>query len=78
VDRKTLHVLMLEDNPADTEIVQFELEESSISFDAKVVVTKGRRWRKQMNKKRAEEELRRAHADLEAMVRKELQCWNWK
>ncbi len=40
MDSKILRVLMLEDNPADIELVQFELEEAGIEFIAKVVMTK--------------------------------------
>jgi PAS domain S-box-containing protein len=36
---ESLRVLILEDNPADTELVQFELEEAGFAFIAKVVVT---------------------------------------
>ena len=36
---KTLRILILEDNPADADLVQFELEEAGIAFTAKVVVT---------------------------------------
>ncbi|MCE5265621.1 MAG: PAS domain S-box protein [Deltaproteobacteria bacterium] len=36
---KTLRILMLEDNPADTELIQFELSEARIDFAAKVVMT---------------------------------------
>ncbi len=35
----TLRVLILEDNRADAELVQFELEEASLNFTAKVVMT---------------------------------------
>jgi PAS domain S-box-containing protein len=34
---KTLRILMLEDNPADVELIQFELEEAGVDFTAKVV-----------------------------------------
>ena len=34
---KTLYILMLEDNPADAELIQFELEEAGFDFEAKVV-----------------------------------------
>ncbi|MEN6622421.1 MAG: PAS domain S-box protein [Smithella sp.] len=40
MDRKILRILMLEDNPADIELVQFELEEAGIEFEAKIVMTK--------------------------------------
>lgn len=33
----TLHILILEDNPADAEIIQFELQDAGISFTAKLV-----------------------------------------
>jgi PAS domain S-box-containing protein len=36
---KTLRILILEDNPADAELIEFELQEAGISFDAKVVMT---------------------------------------
>jgi len=36
---KTLRILMLEDNPADAELIQFEIEEAKIAFTAKVVMT---------------------------------------
>ena len=36
---KTVRILLLEDNPADAEMVKFELEESGIPFTAKVVMT---------------------------------------
>ena len=36
---ESLRILILEDNPADAELVQFELEEAGISFTAKVVMT---------------------------------------
>jgi DNA-binding NtrC family response regulator len=32
-------ILILEDNPADAELIQFELEEGRLSFTAKVVMT---------------------------------------
>ena len=35
---KTLRVLILEDNPADAELVQFELQEAGIAFTPKVVM----------------------------------------
>lgn len=35
---KPLRILILEDNPADAELVQFELEEAGISFTAHVVI----------------------------------------
>ncbi|MDX9821007.1 MAG: PAS domain-containing protein, partial [Syntrophales bacterium] len=36
---KTLRILILEDNPADAELIEFELREAGISPDAKVVTT---------------------------------------
>jgi len=36
---KTLRILILEDNPADAELIEFELQEAGISPDAKVVMT---------------------------------------
>ncbi len=36
---KTLSILILEDNPHDADLVQFELEEAGIAFTAKVVIT---------------------------------------
>jgi PAS domain S-box-containing protein len=36
---KAIRILMVEDNPADAEIIQFELKESGIIFTAKVVMT---------------------------------------
>jgi DNA-binding response OmpR family regulator len=36
---ESLRILMLEDNPADAELVQFELEEAGFTFTAKVVMT---------------------------------------
>jgi len=36
---ETLRILILEDNPADADLVQFELEEAGIAFTAKVVMT---------------------------------------
>lgn len=36
---KALRILILEDNPADVELIQFELEEAEIVFTAKVVMT---------------------------------------
>jgi PAS domain S-box-containing protein len=36
---KTLQVLILEDNPADAELIKFELEEAGIIFASKVVMT---------------------------------------
>lgn len=36
---ETLRILILEDNPADAELVQFELQEAGIAFTAKVVIT---------------------------------------
>jgi PAS domain S-box-containing protein len=35
---ESLHILILEDNPADAELIQFELEEAGLSFIAKVVM----------------------------------------
>ena len=32
---KTLRILILEDNPADAELIEFELREAGISFDGK-------------------------------------------
>ena len=37
--REPLRVLILEDNPSDAELVQFELQEAEIKFTAKVVMT---------------------------------------
>ncbi len=34
-----LRILILEDNPADAELVQFELEEAGFIFTSKVVMT---------------------------------------
>jgi PAS domain S-box-containing protein len=36
---ETLRILILEDRPADAELVQFELQEAGLSFTAKVVMT---------------------------------------
>jgi len=36
---KPLRILILEDNPADAKLMQFELEEADITFTAKVVAT---------------------------------------
>ncbi len=36
---ESLRILILEDNPADAELVQFELEEAGLSFTAKIVMT---------------------------------------
>jgi len=36
---EALRILILEDNPADAELVQFELEEAGFNFTAKVVMT---------------------------------------
>jgi PAS domain S-box-containing protein len=36
---KSLRLLILEDNPVDAELVQFELQEAGLDFTAKVVVT---------------------------------------
>ena len=33
---ETLQILILEDNPADAELIQFELQEAGLSFTAKV------------------------------------------
>ena len=35
---KSIHVLILEDNPADAELAQFELEDAGLAFTPKVVV----------------------------------------
>ena len=35
---KPLRILILENNPADAKLMQFELEEADISFSAKVVM----------------------------------------
>jgi PAS domain S-box-containing protein len=35
-----LHILILEDNPADADLVQFELKEAGLVFTAKMVMTK--------------------------------------
>ncbi|MHB9099056.1 MAG: response regulator, partial [Syntrophales bacterium] len=37
---KTICILILEDRPADAELVQFELQEAGLRFTAKVVMTK--------------------------------------
>ncbi len=37
---ESLRILILEDNPADAELVQFELQEAGLIFTAKVVMTK--------------------------------------
>jgi PAS domain S-box-containing protein len=37
---ETIHILILEDNPADADLVQFELQEAGIVFTPKVVTTK--------------------------------------
>jgi PAS domain S-box-containing protein len=37
---KSFHILILEDNPADAELAQFELKEAGLVFTAKVVMTK--------------------------------------
>ncbi len=34
-----IHILILEDNPTDAELIQFELQEAGISFTAKVIIT---------------------------------------
>jgi PAS domain S-box-containing protein len=39
VNKEILRVLILEDNPADADLIQFELEEAGIAFTAKVVIT---------------------------------------
>jgi CheY-like chemotaxis protein len=36
---ESLRLLILEDNPADAELIQFELQEAGLSFTAKVVMT---------------------------------------
>ena len=36
---ESLRILILEDNPADVELIQFELQEAGLSFTAKVVMT---------------------------------------
>ncbi len=36
---KTLHILILEDNPSDAELVQFEMQEAGITFTSKLVAT---------------------------------------
>ena len=36
---ESLRILILEDNPADAELVQFELQEAGLSFTSKVVMT---------------------------------------
>ena len=36
---ETLRILMLEDNPADVELIQFELQEAGLDFAAKTVTT---------------------------------------
>jgi len=36
----SLRILILEDKPADAELVQFELREADLDFTAKVVMTK--------------------------------------
>ena len=36
---ESLHILILEDNPADAELIQFELQEAGIIFASKVVMT---------------------------------------
>ena len=36
---ESLRILILEDNPADAELVQFELQEAGLVFTAKVVKT---------------------------------------
>lgn len=40
MNKKIIRVLILEDNPIDAELIQFELEEANIDFIAKVVSTK--------------------------------------
>ncbi len=37
--KKPLRILILENNPADAKLMQFELEEAGILFTAKVVMT---------------------------------------
>jgi PAS domain S-box-containing protein len=36
---ESLRILILEDNPADAELIQFELQEAGLTFTAKVVMT---------------------------------------
>jgi len=36
---ESLHILILEDNPADAELAQLELQEAGLVFTAKVVMT---------------------------------------
>lgn len=36
---ESLRILILEDNPCDAELIQFELQEAGISFIARVVMT---------------------------------------
>lgn len=36
---ESLRILILEDNPADAELVQFELQEAGLAFTSKVVMT---------------------------------------
>lgn len=36
---ESIHILILEDNPTDAELIQFELQEAGLSFTAKVVRT---------------------------------------
>ena len=36
---ESLRILILEDNPADAELVQFELQESGLIFDSKLAMT---------------------------------------
>ena len=37
---ESLRILILEDNPADAELIKFELQEAKLHFTAKVVMTK--------------------------------------
>ena len=36
---ESLRILILEDNPADAELVQFELQEGGLAFTSKIVMT---------------------------------------
>ena len=36
---ESLRIIILEDNPADADLVQFELQEAGLAFSAKVVMT---------------------------------------
>jgi CheY-like chemotaxis protein len=51
---KSIHILILEDNPTDAELIQFELQEAGISFTAKVL----------MNEKEYVNELKKLPPDL--------------